>query len=119
MMPIILGCLILIWKIEWITNMWIRNTDILIPQYLSIFMGLYVILSCWNNIWSYFLNGIGNINIQIYSSIISVLIMLPLSWYLMKEIGVSGMICAICIGLFLAGIPQMIQVINYLYNERI
>lgn len=118
MIPIILGCLILIWKIEWIIKIWIRDIDILIPQYLAIFMGLYVIISCWNNIWATFLNGIGNINIQLYASVVSVLIMLPLSWYLMKEIGVSGMICAIFIGLFLTGIPQMMQVINYLYNER-
>lgn len=117
MIPIIMGCLILIWNIEWIIKIWIRDTNILIPEYLTIFMGLYVIMSCWNNIWSYFLNGIGNINIQLYVSVISVLIMLPLSWHLMKAIGVSGMICAIFISLFLSGIPQMIQVINIINKE--
>lgn len=117
MIPIILGGLILIWKIEWIIKIWIRNTDILIPQYLAIFMGLYMIISCWNNIWATFLNGIGNINIQLYASIISVLIMLPLSWYLMKVIGVSGMVCAIFICLFLSGIPQMVQVYFLLKKE--
>lgn len=118
MIPIVLISLILVWKIDWVIKIWIRDTNILIPQYLAIFMGLYVIISCWNNIWATFLNGIGNINIQLYASVVSVIIMLPLSWYLMKEIGVSGMICAIFIGLFITGIPQMVQVISYLYNER-
>lgn len=110
MIPIILGSIILVWKIEWVIKIWIKDTNVLIPQYLTIFMGVYVIIYCWNNIWATFLNGIGNINIQLYASIVSVLIMLPLSWYLMKEIGVSGMICAIFISLFLSGIPQMLQV---------
>ena len=110
MIPIILGSMILIWNTEWLINIWIRDVDIVIPQYLTIFMGLYVIIACWNNIWATFLNGIGNINIQLYASVVSVLIMLPLSWYLMKLIGSSGMICAILISLFLSGIPQMVQV---------
>lgn len=114
MIPIILGSIVLIWKLEWIIKIWIRNTDIIIPQYLAIFMGLYAIISCWNNIWTTFLNGIGNVNIQLYASIVSVLIMLPLSWYLMNKIGTSGMICSIFISLFLAGIPQMIQVYSLL-----
>lgn len=114
MLPIIIGSGVLIWKLEWIIKIWIRNTDILIPQYLAIFMGLYVIISCWNNIWAIFLNGIGKVNIQLYASVVSVLIMLPLSWYLMNKIGISGMICSIFISLFLAGIPQMIQVYSLL-----
>lgn len=81
-------------------------------------MGVYVIISCWNNIWATFLNGIGNINIQLYASILSVLVMLPLSWYLMESISVTGMIIAIDIGLFLSGVPQMLQVVNYLYKRR-
>lgn len=110
MIPIILGSIILVWKTEWVIKIWIGNNSILIPQYLILFMGVYVIISCWNNIWATFLNGIGNINIQLYASVVSVLIMLPLSWYLMKLIGSSGMICAILISLFLSGIPQMVQV---------
>lgn len=110
MIPIILGSMILIWNTEWIINIWIRDVDIVIPRYLTIFMGLYVIIACWNNIWATFLNGIGNINIQLYASVVGVLIMLPLSWYLMKLIGSSGMIGAILISLFLSGIPPMVQV---------
>lgn len=109
MLPIILCVLIIVWQIDFIISFWLR-TKIDIPEYLAIFMGLYVIVLCWNNIWAYFVNGIGKINIQLYSKVISIIIVLPLSWYLMQKMGSIGMCLALCIGLFLDSIPPMIQV---------
>lgn len=109
MLPIILCVLIIIWQIDFIISFWLR-TKIVIPEYLSVCMGLYVIILCWNNIWAYFVNGIGKINIQLYSKVISIMIVLPLSWYLMQKMGSTGMCLALCIGLFLDSIPPMIQV---------
>lgn len=116
MFPIILCVLIIIWQIDFIINLWLR-TKINIPEYLPICMGVYVIILCWDNIWAYFVNGVGQITIQLYSKIVSVIIILPLSWYLMSEIGSTGMCLALAIGLFIASIPIMFQVRYILKNK--
>lgn len=116
MFPIILCVLIIIWQIDFIINLWLR-TKINIPQYLPICMGVYVIILCWDNIWAYFVNGVGQVTIQLYSKIVSVIIILPLSWYLMSKMGSTGMCLALAIGLFIASIPIMLQV-RYILNNK-
>ena len=116
MIPIIICVFIIIWQIDFIISFWLRTT-INIPEYLPICMGLYVIVLCWDNVWSYFVNGVGKISIQLYSKIISVIIILPLSWYLMSKIGSTGMCLALAIGLFISSIPTMIQV-RYILKDK-
>lgn len=116
MFPIILCVLIIIWQIDFIINLWLR-TKINIPEYLPICMGVYVIILCWDNIWAYFVNGVGQITIQLYSKIVSAIIILPLSWYLMSKIGSTGMCLALAISLFIASIPIMFQVRYILKNK--
>lgn len=116
MIPIIICVFIIIWQIDFIISFWLRTT-INIPEYLPICIGLYVIVLCWDNVWSYFVNGVGKISIQLYSKIISVIIILPLSWYLMSKIGSTGMCLALAIGLFISSIPTMIQV-RYILKDK-
>ncbi|WP_302048293.1 oligosaccharide flippase family protein [Megamonas funiformis] len=117
MLPIIIISFVLVWKIDFIIELWFKM-KIELPQYLVICMAIYVIVYCWNNIWTMFLNGIGVMNLQLYLSILNVIIILPLSWYFMGQIASTGMILAITIGSFLVGIPQMIQVL-YLLNKML
>lgn len=116
MLPIILCVLIIIWQIDFIISFWLR-TQIDIPRYLAICMGLYVVILCWDNIWAYFVNGVGQVTIQLYSKVVSIIIILPLSWYLMSKIGSTGMCLALAIGLFIASIPTMLQV-RYILKDK-
>lgn len=116
MMPIILCVLVILWQIDFIITFWLR-TKINIPEYLPICMGTYVIVLCWDNIWAYFVNGVGQITIQLYSKVVSIIIILPLSWYLMSKIGSTGMCLALAIGLFIASIPTMLQV-RYILKDK-
>ena len=117
LIPIFFSTLVLLWQIDFIIELWIRQ-DILIPKYLPEFMGLYVFLNCWNNTWSVFVNGIGKINIQLCSNVISAFVVLCLSWYLMKYMNsASGMALAIAIGWLISGTPLAIQVRYILRNN--
>lgn len=116
MIPIILCVLVILWQIDFIISFWLR-TKINIPEYLPICMGIYVIVLCWDNIWAYFVNGVGQITIQLYSKVVSIIIILPLSWYLMPKIGSTGMCLALAVGLFIASIPTMLQV-RYILKDK-
>lgn len=99
----------------WIYKIWIGD-EVKVPLSLSIFCGLYATITNWNSIYSYTLNGIGKIRLQLYSSIISGLLYIPLAIFLGKLIGISGVILAICLILFISSIWSPIQcwkIINY------
>ncbi len=74
-------------------RIWV-GSEIKIPGLLSILMGIFAIITMWNNIFSYFLNGVGKIRLQLYSSIFSGVINIPLSIFFAKNLnlGISGVI---------------------------
>lgn len=72
---------------------WI-GSDLQIPTSLSLFMGLSIILTCWNTIFSYFLNSISKTRIQLYLLVFGAVINLPLSYYLLELYGTTGVIIA-------------------------
>jgi O-antigen/teichoic acid export membrane protein len=61
---------------------------------ISISMYIYISLNCWCGIFSHFLNGVGKIQIQLYSAILSSVVNIPLSIFLGKLFGVSGVVFA-------------------------
>jgi Na+-driven multidrug efflux pump len=68
-----------------------------------------------------FVNGIGIVNIQLYTSVIAMLLNIPLSIIFVKyfSLGLSGIVMATIVSLSLAAIALPIQV-NYIMraNER-
>lgn len=67
-----------------------------IPFLLTISLAIYAVLSNWNNIFVYFINGVGKITISFYFAIFTALIKIPLSLYfaLNLNLGISGVILA-------------------------
>lgn len=117
MIPICIISIMLMLSINSIIKIWI-NSDIQISLFLIIVMGIYVIVNSWMNIWSYFLNGIGNIKIQMYVYIFATLICIPSGCYLMKYIGNVGMILGISIALFIIGMVLFIQSLYILKSMK-
>ena len=74
-------------------------------------MGIYTVISVWNNIYAFFVNGIGRIKPQLYSAIVAGLINVPLSIYFAKYLvlGISGVILGTIVSLFLFSIIGPIQ----------
>lgn len=118
MIPIIIGVLILIVFARDIINIWV-GSKITFPFLLVIFMGIYVIISVWNNIYAYFVNGIGMIKPQMYSAILGGVINIPLSIYFAKYLGmgISGVILGTIVSLSLFAVIGPIQS-YYILNKR-
>lgn len=98
MFPIILGTMIIIISVNEIIIIWFKSA-INVPSSLAVMMGIYIIISTWNNIYAYFLNGIGLIKPQVYTAFVGGLINIPLSIYLALIIGVKGVILGTIVSL--------------------
>ncbi len=91
-------------------DIWI-GSEVQVPILLSLFMGMFVIIANWNNIFGTFINGIGKIRIQLIYSIIVAVLNIPLSILLAKFVGlgISGVIIATNICLIIASFWSPVQ----------
>lgn len=87
---------------------------------LVVLMGIYILVLTWNRIYSYFLNGIGKIKLQIYSAIIAGSINIPLSIYFAKylSMGISGVVLGTIISLSFFAIIGSMQTYFILKTDK-
>jgi O-antigen/teichoic acid export membrane protein len=90
-------------------KMWI-GSSIHVPNLLSLSMALYAIFNTWQAIYSYALNGMGKLRIQLIFIGGGGIINIPLSVLLIHWIGVSGTVIANVILLALMDIAYTYQV---------
>lgn len=90
---VVLSVVLMLILSEPMYHLWIGDA-VKIPFKLSLLMGLYVIITTWNNIYAFFVNGVGKIRIQVYSSIASCIIFFPLTLWLASKLSVTGIILA-------------------------
>jgi O-antigen/teichoic acid export membrane protein len=91
-----IGTLIMLAFSNPIYKIWVGE-EIKVPLSLSAVTAAYVIVNGWCGIFSYFLNGVGKIKLQLYSGLICTLINIPLAVFLGKRIGIAGVLLATCI----------------------
>lgn len=96
-----------------IVDLWLGQ-DVVLNPLLVFGMGIFVVISCWNNIFAMFVNGIGEVRLQMYACIFSVIVTVPLAIFMMKAFGTAGMILAISIVLIIVGLPITWQSYNIL-----
>ncbi len=70
---------------------------VIISFSLSAIMCLYVLVIVWNMIFVYFLNGVGKIRLQLYSSFFGTIMTIPLTYYFAILFGIIGIIVASCV----------------------
>lgn len=93
---------------NYVYTLWVGD-EIHIPFLLSVLCGIYVSISNWNNIFAYFINGVGKVRLQLYSAILSGTIFLPLAFYLSSILGIAGILLALSLCLMLSAILSPIQ----------
>ena len=76
---------------DYVYKLWI-GSKMVVPFSISIVLAIYVVINVWNTIFSYFINGIGKIQLQLYSAIWCALINIPLAIMLGRSFGISGVI---------------------------
>ena len=101
-----------------IYTVWVGNR-VDIPVSLSIFMGLFVIISCWNNVAVSVINGMGKIKFQLILSLISAAINIPIAIFLGKylNMGSAGVILATCLCLLIGSVFLSIQAKRLIHQE--
>jgi len=117
MIPIIVLVCLMIFFARKIINVWV-GPEIVFANPLVIFMGFFVIISIWNNIYTFFINGIGQIKPQMYLAAFGAIINIPLSVYFTKYLGFgsSGVILGTVISLSFSSFVIPIHVYFILKN---
>jgi O-antigen/teichoic acid export membrane protein len=97
MVPLAAGCGLLALLAPTLVSAWI-GIDHVSELLLYATLGIAVVLSCWSNIFSYFLSAIGETRLQIYSSVTATFINFLASWYfsVRLELGAAGIVLGTC-----------------------
>jgi len=90
-------------------RLWVGK-EVTVPISISLVLAAYFIINARNMIYMYFLNGVGKIKLQLYFSILGMILNVPLAVYLGKKIGVHGVILST---LILNSISMVWTVIQY------
>lgn len=114
--PVTLAVIVIGINIRLITRIW-TGIDLDIPNALPIAIGLYTIGLYWLANWNYFINGSGQVNLEIIVSVIASIGMAGLSWTLMPIMGPAGMALSMAIIVFLFGTAMCIQTIRILNKK--
>jgi O-antigen/teichoic acid export membrane protein len=115
---IILTVIMMGFLIEPVVFLWI-GPELKVSQPLVISIGIFVLVSSWNNIYAMFLNGVGIIKLQLYNSLVAMVINIPLAIFFVKwcNFGLSGVVLATIVSLSLAAVALPIQV-NQIIRTR-
>ena len=109
-LAVVVGVIFLLGISKYFYSMWVGD-KVHVPFMLSVFMGLFAIISTWNNIFAYFVNGVGKIKLQMYGSILGMIINIPISIYFANNLhmGSAGVILGTCFSICLGSVLIPIQ----------
>jgi O-antigen/teichoic acid export membrane protein len=102
------GVVVMVAVSDFVYYTW-TGKDLDIPVSLSVFMGVFVIIGTWNNIYVYFINGIAKIRLQLYLAVGVALLNIPLTIYLVKHLGTEGAVVSSIICLVPAAVMMPLQ----------
>lgn len=104
---------------KFIIKFWTSNIIDVSLTMITIF-ALYTLISIWNNIYAYFLNGTTQIKIQIITSVFAATLHIPLSVVMVNyfKLGPEGIVLSMTIVLSLFAIAGPLKTFNILKNER-
>lgn len=113
-----IGLIGMVFLADWFYQLWVGD-KVLVPLKLSLSMALFVVLLTFNMIYVNFINGVGKIQLQLITSLISMTINIPLSIYLGKYLGwgPTGVILATCFSLVYSVILRPIQYYKLINNN--
>lgn len=114
----IIVVLAMIFGSSWFYKLWVGD-KVTIPLSLTIFVGLYVIITTWNNIHTFFINGTGKIRLQTFVYVFGAVINIPVSVFLAKymNMGLAGVILGTCFSLLPSAILMPLQYLK-IVNQK-
>ncbi len=103
-----LGSIVMLVFSNYLYKIWVGD-KIYIPFSISVLSLIWILLNTWNGIFSYFLNGVGKIKLQLYLGIIAALLNIPLALFLGKWMGINGVLLANVILALFSGFVYPLQ----------
>lgn len=102
--------LLMIYAAEIVISIWTGGVVIVSDEMIWIF-GLYTMISIWNNIYAFLLNGTNKIKIQVYTAVLGAVLHLPISFILVKHynFGSEGIVLSMAISLSFFAVAGPIQ----------
>lgn len=90
---------------EEIALVWV-GSSIVISKNLVISTALFVLVSTWNNIFAIFLNGIGEVKVQLYTAAVAMVLNVPLALYFVRVLGwdLGGVVSATVVSLLFSSV---------------
>lgn len=88
MLPLALASGLLALASPWLVRVWLGEVAVG-GTVLYAGFAVFVLLSCWSNIWAYFLNGIGETRVQMYSALCAAAVNVPLSVWFATGLGLG------------------------------
>lgn len=109
----ILTCMILCSGFAY--KIWV-GSKVHIPLELSIGMALYVFTIIYSLSYSYFLNGMGALKLQLYFTVLAAILYIPTALLISDRLGITGIIFALCLVNIPGAIINKIQFTKILSN---
>lgn len=116
---VICAILLLVQLAHWIITLWIGPT-FQVTHELVISMGFFVLIYAWNSIFSYVVNGVGEIFIPMICACMGMIINIPLAIWMTQnyQMGISGIIWASCISQLIFAVVGPFQVRSIIINNK-
>jgi O-antigen/teichoic acid export membrane protein len=114
----IIVIIIMIALSNFVYDIWIGE-KIKIPFAISLMWGINVILRLYSGLFTNFLNGVGKLNLSIATAIFTMICNIPLSILFAKhlEMGITGVLLASNISVFITAILRPIQYYKIIYKN--
>lgn len=93
-------------------RLWVGQ-DTVVPTTLTVALACYLMIVIYSMAYSYLLNGIGKLRLQLLTTVAAAIVYLPLAWWMGKHWGLTGIVAALC----LVNIPG--AVLNQMQYSRI
>jgi O-antigen/teichoic acid export membrane protein len=108
---VVLAVVLLCLSARPIIAVWVGR-ELVVSLPFIIVMGIFVLISLWNNIFAMLVNGIGRIRLQLYTAVVGMLVNIPLSIFFATYLGLglSGIVLGTICSLLLAAVALPIQV---------
>lgn len=96
--------------VPWIIQIWVGSGVPVLGSLIAA-LCLYSIISVWNGMYAMITNGIGEIKVQMYTSVIAMLVNVPLTLLLVKvlNLGVSAVVLSNVLSLMFGAIALPVQ----------
>lgn len=114
---VIFAVVILSLLAKWLIPIWLQE-DINFSWILLVGMAAYTLISVWNNIFSFLLNGLSITNVQTYTSVAGTIINIPLSIYFAHKWGNGGVILATVLSLSFFAVFGSRQAFSILNSQK-